>query len=85
MEQAIWSGNGLRGEARMEGDGAGNLGWKRVKWGNQNERGWSRQFGVETGYVGVEGGGTGNLGWKWVKWGNQNGRGWSRQFRVEKG
>ena len=49
VEQAIWGGNGLSGEARMEGGGAGNLGWKWVKWGSQNGRGWSRQSGVETG------------------------------------
>ena len=49
MEQAIWGGNGLSGEVRMEGGGTGNLGWKRVKWGSQNGREWSRQFGVETG------------------------------------
>ena len=33
----------------MEGGGAGNLGWIRVKWRSGNGRGWSRQFGVEKG------------------------------------
>ena len=40
VKQAIWGRDGLSGEAGMEGGGADNLGWKRVKWGSQNGRGW---------------------------------------------
>ena len=63
VEQAIWGGNGLSGEARMEGGGTGNLGWRTVRWGwkgveqaiwggewlGGGGRGWNRQFGVENG------------------------------------
>ena len=62
MEEAIWGGEGLSGEAGMEGGseglsrevgmdggGAGNLGWKWVKWGSGIWWGYSRQSEVEKG------------------------------------
>ena len=66
MEQVIWGGNGLSGEARMEGGGEGLS--AEMEGGGADNLAWR-------GEVGMEGGEAGNLGWIRVNLGSGNGKG----------
>ena len=59
-------GEGLSGEAGMEGGG---------KWLSVEMEGGGADNLVWRGEVGMEGGETGNLGWIWVNLGSGNGKG----------